>query len=470
MTEIKVLSVTEFMNYIKGVLEDTPFFRNVSIVGELSNFTPHRSGHFYFSLKDEEAVVKAVMFRSQTQRVIFKPKNGDKVVIKGRLGVYPATGEIQLYVNDMTLDGLGDLYIRFEALRKELFEKGWFNEEHKKPIPKFPKRVGVISGEKSAAHADITRTLKERWPLATQIDYYAYVQGALAIDDLALKIQMANDDQVDVIILARGGGSIEDLWAFNELKVVQAVYLSDVPIISGVGHESDITLVDYVSDYRAATPTAAAVMATPLKEEVLQSLRDYKNKMYVSVTGKIKTEQTHLSYFYKTRAIANPISILDPYYYKLDLLNSTLLGKTKLFESVRYDLYMRNERMEQRLYSLYKMKNLQIQNDEEKRFTKLRSIIDLSKRDYASNTEALFKGIQGLVSLKKQDFSAILKSMKHLSPFSIMERGYSIASHDKKVIKSVKDINKGDFITVQFKDGNIEALVKERNDHNDSGI
>ena len=198
MSDKKIFSVTEFMNYLKGVLTDIPFFRNVSIVGEISNFTAHRSGHFYFSIKDDDAILKVVMFRTASQRVLFKPKNGDRVVLRGSLNVYTASGDVQFYANAMSLDGLGDLYLRYEQLKKDLMEKGYFKDSLKKALPKYPKRIAIISGEGSAAYADITRTLRERWPYATITDYFSYVQGELAIDDLSSNIEKADADHHDV--------------------------------------------------------------------------------------------------------------------------------------------------------------------------------------------------------------------------------------------------------------------------------
>ena len=353
MSDKQVLSVTEFMNYLKGVLTDIPFFRNVSIVGEISNFTAHRSGHFYFSLKDDDSIIKVVMFRTASQRVLFKPKNGDRVVLRGSLNVYTASGDVQFYANAMILDGLGELYLRFEHLKKDLMEKGYFEESLKKPLPKYPKSIAIISGEGSAAYADIVRTLKERWPYANVTDYFSYVQGEQAIDDLSKSIQLADGDDHDVIILARGGGSLEDLWAFNEIKVIMAVLTSKTPIVSGVGHESDVTLVDFVADYRAATPTAAAVIATPHMDQVFSNLRDLNNGMYLSVTKKIKSEKVHLTYFNSSKTMTQPESIFDTYYYKLDLLNSKLLSNTKIFNKVNQDLSVMRTKNHEKIIKLF---------------------------------------------------------------------------------------------------------------------
>lgn len=462
MSDKQVLSVTEFMNYLKGVLTDIPFFRNVSIVGEISNFTAHRSGHFYFSLKDDDSIIKVVMFRTASQRVLFKPKNGDRVVLRGSLNVYTASGDVQFYANAMTLDGLGELYLRFEHLKKDLMEKGYFEESLKKPLPKYPKSIAIISGEGSAAYADIVRTLKERWPYANVTDYFSYVQGEQAIDDLSKSIQLADEDDHDVIILARGGGSLEDLWAFNEIKVIMAVLASKTPIVSGVGHESDVTLVDFVADYRAATPTAAAVIATPHMDQVFSNLRDLNNGMYLSVTKKIKAEKVHLTYFNSSKTMTQPESIFDTYYYKLDLLNSKLLSNTKIFNKVNQDLSVMRTKNHEKIIKLFDKRALQLSytllNNTQSINHKIRS----KKDDFKRLEDYILSNIVRMLTLKKSGFNAILNSMNHLSPFAILERGYSITSKGNNVIKSAHNVEVGDAISIKLKEGSIKASVIER--------
>jgi exodeoxyribonuclease VII large subunit len=462
MSDKKIFSVTEFMNYLKGVLTDIPFFRNVSIVGEISNFTAHRSGHFYFSIKDDDAILKVVMFRTASQRVLFKPKNGDRVVLRGSLNVYTASGDVQFYANAMSLDGLGDLYLRYEQLKKDLMEKGYFKDSLKKALPKYPKRIAIISGEGSAAYADITRTLRERWPYATITDYFSYVQGELAIDDLSSNIEKADADHHDVIILARGGGSLEDLWAFNDLKVIMAVFTANTPIISGVGHESDITLVDYVSDYRAATPTAAAVIATPHQDQVISNLRDINNGLYLAITKKIKTETVHLNYFNSTKVMVQPESLFDNQYYRLDLLNSRLLSNTKIFSKVIHNIEIMSTTNHEKILKYIDRQTMVLSYRDISNTQNINHILRSKQDIYSDKHHRIMDGINTTLTLKKNDFSAILKSMKHLSPFAILERGYSITSHGSTVIKSVKEVKVGDTISIKLKEGSLEASVLER--------
>ncbi|NLW15081.1 MAG: exodeoxyribonuclease VII large subunit [Erysipelothrix sp.] len=459
MSQNDVLTVSEFVSSIKTVVADAPQFKNVAIVGELSNFTAHSSGHFYFSLKDKNASIRSVMFRSSSSKVLFKPKNGDKVVIIGELGVYEESGSIQFYARQMNLDGLGDLYIKFEQLKKELFEKGLFDASHKKEIPKYPSKIGVITGANSAAYADMSRTLQERWPMAQQVDYFSLVQGESAKDSLVANIEKADADKLDVILLARGGGSIEDLWPFNELEVVISVFNAQTPIISGVGHESDTTLVDFVSDYRAATPTAAAVMATPDQNEILDTIRNTKNKMYQATRRKYLNQKQVLDTIMNTKVFKNPLSLLDKHYMKLDLLNSKLLEKTKMFHETQKYLHGLTINMSMKLNMKIHLYKNEVNKYNEQNKRNLNLIHKSSKDSLMLIDQRIYQAMNMNLDKNKQELIKNMQTINNLSPFNTMQRGYSVASHDMKIVKSIEDVNQDDILTIRVKDGKIHTKV-----------
>lgn len=264
----KYINISQLTRYIKYKIDNDIHLQDVYLKGEISNFKAHTRGHFYFTLKDEEARISAVMFSSNASKVKFSPQDGMKVLVTGKISVYPANGSYQIYVNEMLEDGIGNLYIAFEQLKKKLAQEGLFDESHKKEIPKIPMHIGVITAPTGAAIRDITSTIKRRWPIAEVILFPALVQGEMAKDSVVNQIKLADTYKLDVLIIGRGGGSIEDLWCFNEEEVARAIYHASTPIISAVGHEVDFTIADFVSDMRAPTPTGAAEMAVPNKSDV----------------------------------------------------------------------------------------------------------------------------------------------------------------------------------------------------------
>ena len=256
-------SITELNSYIKEILDNNIYLNKVYLKGEISNFKNHTRGHLYFTLKDETSRLNAVMFQNNAKTLSFVPEDGMNVLVTGRISAYPASGSYQVYVEEMTLDGLGNLYIEFEKLKEKLFKEGLFNKDHKKPIPRFPERIGVITADTGAAVRDIMSTIKRRYPLCEVILFPTLVQGEFAAPNIVKQIEVADTYNCDVLIVGRGGGSIEDLWAFNEEIVARAIYNAETPIISAVGHEPDFTIADFVADLRAPTPTGAAEMAVP---------------------------------------------------------------------------------------------------------------------------------------------------------------------------------------------------------------
>lgn len=335
----KYLTVTEINKYIKLKFDTDPELAIIYLKGEISNFKYHSTGHLYFSVKDENSKILAVMFAGNARKLKFKPTDGDKVLIVGRVGVYEASGNYQVYVEEMIQDGIGSLYLEFEKLKKKLGELGYFDEYHKKPIPKFPKKIGVITASTGAAVRDILTTIDRRYRLAEVIIFSSLVQGIGAKEDIVRNIELANTYDLDVIILGRGGGSIEDLWAFNEEIVAKAIYNSKIPIISAVGHEVDFTISDFVADIRAATPTAAAELAVPNTIDLLNTIDNYKIRISKMVVNKIKNNKEILNKLINSYALKNPMNIYEIKIQKLDnIINrlSNIIDKKLEFNKNRY--------------------------------------------------------------------------------------------------------------------------------------
>ena len=293
--EPKIATVSQINGYVKKILDHNIILNNVWIKGEISNFKHHYSGHLYITLKDEGGVLKAVMFRGSAQSLNFEPSDGMKVLARGRISVYEAGGSYQLYIEEMIPDGVGELYIAYEQLKKQLEEEGLFRPEHKKPIPKFPKRVGVVTASTGAAVRDIINVITRRYPMAEIVIYPAQVQGVGAAESVVKAIEYFNaTNEVDTLIVGRGGGSIEDLWAFNEENVARAIYEAKTPIISGTGHEVDTTIADYAADLRAATPTAACELAVPDITEVMEGIANREYTMAALLKQIIRRYQMKL--------------------------------------------------------------------------------------------------------------------------------------------------------------------------------
>ena len=397
-TKPRIISVSQLNYYVKSLLDNDPHLSSVFVTGEISNLTDHyRSGHIYFSLKDKNAVVRAVMFAGNARNLKFKPEEGMKVIALCRVSLYEVTGVYQIYVDDMQPDGIGSLTIAFEQLKKKLEEKGLFKLENKKPIPKFPKTVGVITSPTGAAVQDIRNILTRRFPSVDIVLCPVLVQGAGAPEQLINAVNLFNEyDCADVIIIGRGGGSIEDLWAFNDENLAYAIYASNIPVISAVGHETDFTICDFVSDLRAPTPSAAAELAVPDREELL-------------------------AYYNSQRQYIN--SLIDN---KLSFYNKKL-------SDIRTAMSV---------------------NSPEKRIGLLSSKLDnLSKRAQLS--------INDNFNLKSDSVKKLGAKLETLNPVSVLNRGYAIAQKDRKNINSVKELKIDDEIKLTLKDGTVKTKVVE---------
>lgn len=330
----KYLTVSRINRYIKYKLDNDENLQTVYLKGEISNFKNHTSGHFYFTLKDETSRIPAVMFRSAASKVNFNPQDGMNVLVTGRISCYEANGNYQIYVEEMLEDGIGNLYVEFEKLKKKLGERGYFDEKHKKPIPKFPKRIGVITASTGAAIRDIITTINRRYRLAEIILIPTLVQGERAGEDIVCSLGKAKELDLDVIILGRGGGSIEDLWAFNEEIVADAIFNMDIPIISAVGHEIDFTISDFVSDLRAPTPTAAAELAVPNTIELINNLNQIKTRLSKSILNKLELNKNKLNALLNSYILKNPKGLYEVKMQKLDnLVDKLNIYTTNIFES-----------------------------------------------------------------------------------------------------------------------------------------
>lgn len=437
----KYLTVTAITKYIKYKFDQDPHLQNVFIKGEISNFKRHSSGHLYFALKDDKGVLSAMMFKSSANQLSFEPKEGDQVLIEGRISVYESRGSYQIYVQTMQLDGIGLLYEKFEALKKELAEKGYFNADHKLSIPKYPKKIAVLTASTGAAIRDICSTLDKRYPLAEQVLISTLVQGKGAKDNIINNIKEADSMGVDVIIVGRGGGSIEDLWSFNEREVVEAIYNCSTPIISAVGHETDTTLSDFVSDVRAATPTQAAVIATPDINALYQLIQNARQYLTKHITQDIQREKQRL----------NQLSS----YYKLKTPSLLYDQETQLLDDYQKQL---NRNLEQTiLRNKHRMDILQ----NKLRIGPISNRIFQYRQDFDRLKYEQNQLINRILTDKKQLLSNKLVQLDTLSPTQTMLRGYSIIEKDDKIITSKEDLSVEDEITVNLKDGKIKANVKE---------
>ncbi|WP_322770805.1 exodeoxyribonuclease VII large subunit [Staphylococcus epidermidis] len=439
MTEY--LSVSALTKYIKYKFDQDPHLQSVLIKGELSNFKKHSSGHLYFNVKDKESVISAMMFKGNASKLGFEPKEGDEVLIEARVSVYERRGNYQIYVNKMQLDGIGNLYQKLELLKKKLKKEGYFDQSNKKLIPKYPKKIAVLTASTGAAIRDIHSTINNRYPLVEQIQISTLVQGTQARQDIIEKIQYADSLDVDTIIVGRGGGSIEDLWNFNEEDVVKTIFNCQTPIISAVGHETDFTLSDFVADVRAATPTQAAVIATPDQYELLQQIKQYEYTLSRYIKQYIehqKKQLNHISSYYKFK---QPSLLYDQQIQKRDELERQLnhLLNTKV-EKSKHHLKL--------LQQSFNFKNLNQQITQEKQ-----SIYQLHSR--------LSKIMSNNITNLKTALKNKLENLNNLSPTNTMLRGYAIVNKDNEVVTSTHKLNENDQISLTMKDGSVDATVKK---------
>lgn len=398
MAGMTVITVTQLNRYVKSLLEGDPRLAAVYISGEISNFTNHyKSGHLYMSLKDEGAVVKAVMFRGNASKLRFAPENGMKVIVRARVSLYDKDGAFQIYIEEMQPDGVGALQVAFEQLKTRLAAEGLFDESRKRPLPRYPARVGVITSPTGAAVRDILNVLGRRFPLAQVVFVPVLVQGDGAPPQLVEALHRLNDAAAaDVIIIGRGGGSIEELWAFNDERVARAVAASAIPVISAVGHETDFTICDFAADLRAPTPSAAAELAVPDQQELLQSLAHWKNRITRDVQHTLQQEHKRLEALRARRCLSTPLYLVEEQGMRLDYLTKSLAAAGE------------------------------------------RSLRGTDRR-----------------------LSALSAKLDALSPLKVLSRGYAMALHEERPLTSVTQTAVGDALTLRLADGTLHCCVNE---------
>lgn len=415
--ENNYITITELSRYLKGKFESDENLRKVYIKGEISNFKAHTRGHFYFTLKDETSRISAVMFASNTRVLKFTPVDGMKVLVTGRVTIYEATGGYQIYVEDMLEDGIGNLYVAFEQLKEKLSKEGLFNKEHKRPIRRIPRKIGIVTASTGAAIRDILTTIKRRYPVCETILFPSLVQGSDAAQDIVKKIEIANTYDIDTLIVGRGGGSIEDLWPFNEEIVARAIYNSKVPVISAVGHEVDFTIADFVADLRAPTPTAAAELAVPDINTIITYLDTAKSRSYNTLLNIIENNRLKLHKLEDSFVLKRPTAIYEVKEQNLDNLIDKLNRIIKIF--------IDNSKVE-----LFKYQNSYVFN----------------------NPEIIYK-------FKKQNLDNIISKLEVLNPMNTLKRGYAIIKKEDNVISSINNLNQDDEIKINVSDGIIDAKV-----------
>ena len=394
----QVLSITQINEYIRGRMDEDQLLNQVAVRGEISNYKMYPSGHHYFTLKDENAALKCVMFKGNALRLRFRPENGMKVIAMGRITVYPRDGAFQLYCSAMSVDGVGDLYAAFEQLKAKLAAQGLFDPSHKKPLPPYPGTIGIITSSAGAAIHDMLRILNKRYPLTKVRLLPVRVQGTEAPGEIAAAIRYANHYQLaDLLIVGRGGGSIEDLWAFNDERVAYALYESRIPIISAVGHEPDVTISDYVADLRAATPSNAAELAVPDQTALLQSMDAAASSMAGALSRQLRSARQRLNVLAHSPAMTSPTGYLEQRQKELEHLKTRLI---------------------------------------------------------AAQTQQLQR--------RRQRFVACTAKLDAMSPLKVLTRGYSIVnSDDGTILRSVRQTAPGRQLRVTLSDGSVNAVVSE---------
>lgn len=434
-------SITELNSYIKEILDNNIYLNKVYLKGEISNFKNHTRGHLYFTLKDETSRLNAVMFQNNAKTLSFVPEDGMNVLVTGRISAYPASGSYQVYVEEMTLDGLGNLYIEFEKLKEKLFKEGLFNKDHKKPIPRFPERIGVITADTGAAVRDIMSTIKRRYPLCEVILFPTLVQGEFAAPNIVKQIEIADEFGCDTIIVGRGGGSIEDLWAFNEEIVARAIYNAKTPIISAVGHEPDFTIADFVADLRAPTPTGAAEMAVPTVSDINNLLNQYKLRLNKNIKTLVNTKFIELYNLKNSFVLKNPMSLYEIKEQKLDKLIDNLNKNINIYlDNKKYNL-------------LASINNLKLVSPDQ--------LIDKNRNVLKEYKVKLNNIIDKQILTSKHKLDYVINTLKLVNPLNILSNGYSLVKVNDKVIKSSKDVKLDDLLNIKLHDGELIAKVEE---------
>ncbi|MBQ2654554.1 MAG: exodeoxyribonuclease VII large subunit [Methanobrevibacter sp.] len=415
--ENEYYTVSQINAYINRKLKTDVNLRNIYIKGEISNFKTYPSGHSYFTLKDKTSQIPAVMFKGRKHSLKFQPENGMKVIIKGKIEVYEKDGKYQLYATTMTEDGIGNLHIAFEQLKKKLKAEGLFEDAHKKEIPKYPKKIGVVTAQTGAAIRDIITTIKKRYPYCEVLVFSTLVQGDLAAAQIVRQINHAQEFDIDTLIVGRGGGSIEDLWPFNEEIVARAIYECKIPVISAVGHEIDWTISDYVADKRAPTPTGAAMIAVPDINDVRFKIAQLNGRLNKNMRDIISQNKTKLDNISQKQILKNPESIYEIKSMTLDNLVTKLELESK------------------------------------------RIITENKNRLFELENKNILKNPNEIIRMKRDPYLRNLDKLNVLNPLLTLKRGYALTKIEGKVVSSAKDVKSGDKLDVEFDDGVINTRV-----------
>ena len=431
------VTVSALTKYIKYKFDKDPHLGRVYLTGEISNFRL-RPTHQYFSLKDENAIISATMFQSAFKKIQFRPEEGMKVLVIGKVSVFEKSGQYQINIEHMEPDGVGALYLAYEQLKKKLEAEGLFSLP-KKPIPQFPKKIAILTSESGAVIQDIQTTVARRFPIVQLVLYPTVVQGVHAVNSILKNLDLVEQEDYDVVIIGRGGGSIEDLWAFNEEPVVRRVAELSIPVISSVGHETDTTLIDFVSDMRAATPTAAAEIATPVLMEIHQQLRNLQTRLEQALSRQLQIKRERMQALANASIFQNPERIYQVYQQRVDQLEMRLQQ-------------MMQQSVQQKRQQLVKHQHrLELGSPSRRVQTEKQALQYLAKR---------LEQAQGqLMKDKKQQFQRVIQQLDLLSPLKIMNRGYGILQQEKTIIKSVDQLEVNQELTIQLVDGTVRSKV-----------
>ena len=431
------VTVSALTKYIKYKFDKDPHLGRVYLTGEISNFRL-RPTHQYFSLKDENAIISATMFQSAFKKIQFRPEEGMKVLVIGKVSVFEKSGQYQINIEHMEPDGVGALYLAYEQLKKKLEAEGLFSLP-KKPIPQFPKKIAILTSESGAVIQDIQTTVARRFPIVQLVLYPTVVQGVHAVNSILKNLDLVEQEDYDVVIIGRGGGSIEDLWAFNEEPVVRRVAELSIPVISSVGHETDTTLIDFVSDMRAATPTAAAEIATPVLMEIHQQLRNLQTRLEQALSRQLQIKRERMQALAKASIFQNPERIYQVYQQRVDQLEMRL--QQMMQQSVQH----------KRQQLVKHQHRLELGSPSRRVQTEKQALQYLAKR---------LEQAQGqFMKDKKQQFQRAIQQLDLLSPLKIMNRGYGILQQEETIIKSVDQLEVNQELTIQLVDGTVRSKV-----------
>ena len=437
------ITITQLTRYLKRVVEGNRHLQDVWLRGEISNYKKHSRGHMYLTLKDSNSRISAVMFAADNQSLLFSPEDGMTVLVRGQVSVYEPYGQYQLYIKEMQQDGVGNLFLAFEQLKKKLEAEGMFDPRVKKPLPAFPQTIGIITSPTGAAIRDMFTTVKRRYPAAKLMVFPVLVQGDQAAPSIVKAIERANaTEHVEVLIVGRGGGSIEDLWAFNEEQVARAIFQSVLPIVSAVGHETDFTIADFVADLRAATPTAAAELVVPNIMDIEERLLDRLHRLKTAMTKRIDRQKDRLTSFDNAYAFRYPSQLVRQKELDLDRLMERLVTRS---QQHMHQAGLRLSQMERLLFKHHPEAELKRAGKE---------LIQIQDR--------LTRAMGQAKETRGQHFRHLLSQLNAYSPLNVMERGYSLTYKEGHLVKSIHEVDNGESLNVKLKDGELNVKVMEK--------